>query len=103
MPTPYKVQGWSSIFPTFSIVDFISLYIEIPVMVVMYLVWLTLRHRNSTKTAAETTAPARALPWSDIVDMKTVDLSTDEYVEHPVEDVEAKRQTILRRLYYWFA
>ncbi|PBK91604.1 hypothetical protein ARMGADRAFT_210660 [Armillaria gallica] len=97
------IQGWSSIFPTFSIVDFFSLYIEIPVMVVMYLVWLTLRHRNSTKTAAETAAPARALPWSDIVDMKTVDLITDEYVEHPVEDVEAKRQTILRRLYYWFA
>ncbi|PBK74426.1 hypothetical protein ARMSODRAFT_952065 [Armillaria solidipes] len=97
------IQGWSSIFPTFSVVDFFSLYIEIPVMVVMYLVWLTLRHRSSTKTAAETEAPARALRWSDIVDMKTVDLSTDEYVEHPVEDVEAERRTILRRLYYWFA
>ncbi|KAK0241674.1 amino acid permease/ SLC12A domain-containing protein [Armillaria nabsnona] len=97
------IQGWSSIFPTFSIVDFFSLYIEIPVMIVMYLVWLTLRHRNSTKAAAETAASARALPWSDIVDMKTVDLITDEYVEHPVEDLEAERQTILRRLYYWFA
>ncbi|KAK0485916.1 amino acid permease/ SLC12A domain-containing protein [Armillaria novae-zelandiae] len=97
------IQGWSSIIPTFSVVDFFSLYIEIPVMVVMYLVWLTLRHRNSTKAAAETEVPARALPWSDIVDMKTVDLTTDEYVEYPVEDVEAERRTILRQLYYWFA
>ncbi|KAK0195525.1 amino acid permease-domain-containing protein [Armillaria mellea] len=97
------IQGWSSIIPTFSVVDFFSLYIEIPVMIAMYLVWLTLRHRSSTKTAAETEAPARALHWSDIVDMKTVDLTTDEYVEHVVEDVEAERQTILRRLYYWFA
>ncbi|KAK0212727.1 amino acid permease/ SLC12A domain-containing protein [Desarmillaria ectypa] len=96
------IQGWSSIIPTFSVVDFFSLYIEIPVMVVMYLIWLTLRRRNCTKTAAETEAPTKA-PWSDIVDMKTVDLTTDEYVEDQVEDAETDRQTILRRLYYWFA
>ncbi|KAK0504653.1 amino acid permease/ SLC12A domain-containing protein [Armillaria luteobubalina] len=97
------IQGWSSIIPTFSVVDFFSLYIEIPVMVAMYLVWLTLRRRSSMKAATETEVPAKVLPWSDVVDMKTVDLTTDEYVEHSVEDVEAERQTILRRLYYWFA
>ncbi|KAK7685199.1 hypothetical protein QCA50_011562 [Cerrena zonata] len=34
------VQGWSSIFPTFSAVDFVSFYIELPVMLVMSLGWL---------------------------------------------------------------
>ena len=34
------VQGWSSVIPHFSGVDFVSFYIEIPIMIVMYLIWL---------------------------------------------------------------
>ncbi|KAG1865858.1 amino acid permease/ SLC12A domain-containing protein [Suillus subalutaceus] len=34
------IQGWSSIIPTFSPVDFVSYYIEIPIMVVMGLCWV---------------------------------------------------------------
>ncbi|CAL1708087.1 unnamed protein product [Somion occarium] len=48
------VQGWSSIFPTFSVVDFFSFYIELPVMLIMSLGWfigrriyrIPLKHRQ---------------------------------------------------------
>jgi AAT family amino acid transporter len=33
------VQGWKSFSPKFSPVDFVSFYIELPVMLVMFLVW----------------------------------------------------------------
>jgi AAT family amino acid transporter len=33
------VQGWSSFSPSFSAVDFVSYYIELPVLAVMYLAW----------------------------------------------------------------
>ncbi|KAG6857760.1 hypothetical protein H0H87_004176 [Tephrocybe sp. NHM501043] len=34
------VQGWSSVIPKFSGVDFVSYYIEIPVMIIMFFAWL---------------------------------------------------------------
>ncbi|KUL87522.1 hypothetical protein ZTR_04619 [Talaromyces verruculosus] len=37
------VQGWSSFSPSFAAVDFVSYYIEIPVMIVMYLFWKILK------------------------------------------------------------
>ncbi|EDR03257.1 amino acid-polyamine organocation amino acid permease, partial [Laccaria bicolor S238N-H82] len=33
------IQGWSSVIPEFSLVDFISFYIELPVMLIMFLAW----------------------------------------------------------------
>jgi hypothetical protein len=33
------IQGWSSLFPVFSPVDFVSFYMEIPIMLAMYFVW----------------------------------------------------------------
>lgn len=33
------VQGWSCFSPTFNAVDFVSYYIEIPIMVVMFIFW----------------------------------------------------------------
>jgi AAT family amino acid transporter len=33
------VQGWSCFSPSFQAVDFVSFYIEIPVMIVMFLAW----------------------------------------------------------------
>jgi AAT family amino acid transporter len=33
------VQGWSCFSPSFQAVDFVSFYIEIPIMIVMFLVW----------------------------------------------------------------
>ncbi|KAF8637964.1 hypothetical protein AX16_010597 [Volvariella volvacea WC 439] len=58
------IQGWSSIIPAFSLVDFISFYLEIPVMVVMFLAWIFLKspstpsrsslQSDSASTLAET-------------------------------------------------
>jgi AAT family amino acid transporter len=33
------VQGWKSFSPNFSPVDFVSFYIELPVMLVMFVTW----------------------------------------------------------------
>lgn len=37
------VQGWSSFSPKFSGVDFVSYYIELPVMLIMYVGWKLLK------------------------------------------------------------
>lgn len=33
------VQGWTSFSPSFKAVDFVSFYVEIPVMFIMFVVW----------------------------------------------------------------
>jgi AAT family amino acid transporter len=33
------VQGWSAFSPSFAAVDFVSYYIEIPVMIIMFIAW----------------------------------------------------------------
>ncbi|EGO25175.1 hypothetical protein SERLADRAFT_368585 [Serpula lacrymans var. lacrymans S7.9] len=108
------IQGWSSIFPIFSAVDFVSFYVEIPVMVVMYIVWMLTR-RNACDSIDEGTPLIRTqgqrIRWwhSDMVDVRTVDLFKDEYEEEAVEgadDEERERRLRSRaglawRLYYW--
>ncbi|KZT43418.1 hypothetical protein SISSUDRAFT_978607 [Sistotremastrum suecicum HHB10207 ss-3] len=68
------IQGWSSIIPRFSIVDFVSFYIELPVMLIFFVAW-KLVHRAS------------------FVDIRMVDLRKDEHLERS-EDHEdtAQRQ-----------
>ncbi|KEF61891.1 AAT family amino acid transporter [Exophiala aquamarina CBS 119918] len=41
------VQGWSCFSPTFSAVDFVSFYVELPIILVMFLFWTLLSARNS--------------------------------------------------------
>lgn len=60
------VQGWSCFSPTFSGVDFVSYYIEIPIMIVMYLGWKTWKR-------------------SRIVKLSEMDLETDVYEMAPGE------------------
>lgn len=55
------VQGWSSFNPSFSAVDFVSYYIELPIMLVMYLGW-------------------KLLKKTKIVSSEAMDLETDVYV-----------------------
>lgn len=40
------VQGWSSFSPKFSGVDFVSFYLELPVMLAMYLGWKFLKRTS---------------------------------------------------------
>ncbi|KAF2665585.1 hypothetical protein BT63DRAFT_417136 [Microthyrium microscopicum] len=60
------VQGWSSFSPKFSAVDFVSYYIEIPVMLVMYVGW-------------------KLVKKTEIVKLEEMDLESDVYVVQPGE------------------
>ncbi|KAI6038482.1 amino acid permease-domain-containing protein [Pisolithus marmoratus] len=82
------VQGWTSIFPTFSPTDFVSFYIEIPVMAVMYIAWLIVKGTIPTGLSGNSLRPTGMSSSKiglgaafDIVDILTVDLHEDEYVE----------------------
>ncbi|KXN90118.1 putative amino-acid permease PB1C11.02 [Leucoagaricus sp. SymC.cos] len=88
------IQGWSSIFPTFQPVDFISYYVEIPVMVVMYILWMLIK-RPGLKISPET-GRTRRLWYSDLVDVNIVDLSKDEY--HDVEEDRAEDERRQNRI-----
>lgn len=43
------VQGWSCFSPSFAAVDFVSYYIEIPVMIVMFLLWKVIKRTHFVK------------------------------------------------------
>ncbi|KUJ19567.1 amino acid transporter-like protein [Mollisia scopiformis] len=55
------VQGWSSFSPKFSAVDFVSYYVELPIMLVMYVGWKVLKRTR-------------------LVSSEAMDLETDVYV-----------------------
>jgi amino acid transporter, AAT family len=109
------VQGWSSVIPRFSAVDFVSFYIEIPVMIVMYLAWLSLtqisRRKvkvNSTENedVAESSLSAgvpKSTRWFDIVDTAKVDLYHDEYQDEVLDQIDdQKREYRLSGKSRWF-
>ncbi|KAJ6558481.1 amino acid permease-domain-containing protein [Mycena vulgaris] len=114
------VQGWSSVLPVFSPVDFLSFYIEVPVMVVMYLTWALLKRPampRSSGTAPSPSSPLLPRPpsqnssgkwwFADLVDFQTVDLNSDQYEDEDAdkhdEDQRRNRTGIWQRLYYWLA
>ncbi|KAG4439132.1 hypothetical protein IFR05_005369 [Cadophora sp. M221] len=68
------VQGWSSFSPKFSAVDFVSYYIEIPIMLVMYLGWKFWKRTR-------------------VVSYEDMDLETDVYVvdEHDLAETEREK------------
>lgn len=43
------VQGWSCFSPHFKAVDFVSYYIELPIMLVMFLVWKLVKRTKLVK------------------------------------------------------
>ncbi|KIY71117.1 hypothetical protein CYLTODRAFT_487487 [Cylindrobasidium torrendii FP15055 ss-10] len=109
------VQGWSSFVPKFAIVDFVSLYIEIPLLIVMYIGWLVgkrvinwrqvVTERTPLLTSNDAIRSADAPePWFDLVDIRTVDLKTDEYDDLIEEEAVLEggaKPTLLKRLYNW--
>ncbi|KAG6333853.1 hypothetical protein ID866_5241, partial [Astraeus odoratus] len=111
------IQGWTSVFPKFSPVDFISFYIEVPIMIVMYAAWLFVRRAVTSKAnvvtpaspPSDSAASSRANSESalltgarkrkanvraafDIVDLSTVDLYEDEYREIEEDVVEDEQR-----------
>ena len=104
------VQGWTSVIPKFSVVDFFSYYLEILVMIFMFTLWFFIRRfgTNSGGPLA-TDAPNRPLWQLDFVDTDTVDLYQDEYIEEADDKVDDEQREhrikgrlgYLWRLYYW--
>lgn len=97
------VQGWSSVIPKFSIVDFASFYVELPVMLCMYLVWLFLKRQTSVSLPGHSEAveqPIRQRTLTDLVDINDIDLKMYEYVEG-VEDIEDDERRELRLKGRW--
>lgn len=95
--------------PKFSAVDFVSFYVEIPVMFVMYVLWMIYRHTRRASAGEARQSPSWRSWFSDLVNVDTVDLFRDEYVEQEEDKTdgeERKRRIIGRggflwRIYYW--
>jgi amino acid transporter, AAT family len=112
------VQGWSSVIPVFSPVSFLSLYAELPLMVLMYFCWMYFNRsrRSPEESAAEPTSSTPLIEprtdgprsgWFDLVDVATVDLKIDEYGEDEDEDEDERGDRTLswlwRKIVYWLA
>ncbi|KDQ49380.1 hypothetical protein JAAARDRAFT_187084 [Jaapia argillacea MUCL 33604] len=119
------IQGWSSVVPRFSPVDFVSFYIEIPVMTLMFVGWLVVKGRlppshiveDTSTTPLSASTPLLPKPslqaqgGTVLVDPVTVDLRNDEYEEEEDDEVDdEERDNLLKgragwawRLYYWLA
>ncbi|KAJ7072560.1 amino acid permease-domain-containing protein [Mycena amicta] len=92
------VQGWSSIFPKFSAVDFVSLYIEIPVMFVFFVVWAYIvRPLRSTTNPS----PKKGLGWIlDLVDLDTADLDSDQHEDGEADELDNEQREKNSRIWW---
>ncbi|KAL5513804.1 ALP1_1 [Sanghuangporus vaninii] len=94
-------QGWSSLYPAFSFIDFISLYLELPVMAIMTFAWYFIRHRKEFVHSHHPISSDMGVGFPtiqsviaskhtsrEVVDVDTVDLYEDEHFddEHDAED-----------------
>lgn len=87
--------------PKFSGVDFVSFYIELPVLLVMSILWLIVRARLDKDT--DTSSATKRRVWHDVVDVSTADLTSDEYVEVEEDRIDNdKRERHLKGKYRWF-
>lgn len=123
----FSVQGWSSVIPSFKPMDFLSLYLEIPLMLVMYSGWLLFSKSASSYSLvgdySPLLSPTDSTPllrsdsplgrprrrFHDVVDTWEIDLHRDEYEDEDedfADDVEREtrlegRAGMLWALYYW--
>jgi AAT family amino acid transporter len=90
----------------FSPVNFVSYYIELPAMLVMYGVWMA-THRPSSLPSPSlqgSRATGKARQWLDAVNVNAIDLKKDEYEELPEdleEDVEREKHLKGRMAWAW--
>lgn len=125
----FIVQGWSSVIPIFSPIDFVSFYVEIPIIAIMFIAWMafkrpappppTISPQIDARTSlllldsqgrrdSRTSIPQRRSEFHDLVDMNSVNLYIDEYEE---EEQEVEEDEVTKRLnskgrlfwslYYW--
>lgn len=110
--------------PHFSAVDFVSFYIELPIMLIMSVGWMLVKWPSTRPSALDSPAqpplpatattplmPSRRLRWRwryhDLVDIRTVDLKRDEYPEQETDRTDEEREERLKggkrllwKLYY---
>ena len=75
------VQGWSSFSPSFSVVTFFSLYIELPIMLVMYLGWKLLKRTK-------------------LVGLRDMDLETDTHTLEEIDPEDDLRKSAWKKKAY---
>ena len=76
------VQGWSCFSPSFDGVSFVSFYVELPIMLIMYLGW-------------------KAVKRTSIVPLSEMDLETDVYVAEKEKERENGWRSKLWRGLTW--
>lgn len=84
------VQGWSSFAPTFSPLDFVSFYIELPVMVILYFCWLLLRRPIPSSSLPTLPTSVSAIPNDTDAEEDPTSLSVSTIRQAEV-DLERKR------------
>jgi AAT family amino acid transporter len=77
------VQGWSSFSPSFSSVDFVSYYLELPIFLLMIVVWKLVK-KTKFRKASE------------------MDLETDVYTKEDIEPVDKDWKSKGKRVGTWF-
>ncbi|EFQ85927.1 hypothetical protein CFE70_009534 [Pyrenophora teres f. teres 0-1] len=77
------VQGWTSFSPKFAAVDFVSFYLELPIFLLMIVVWKVLK-KTTFRKASE------------------MDLETDVYTKEDMEPVEKGWKGVGKRVGTWF-
>ncbi|CAN9121529.1 unnamed protein product [Alternaria alternata] len=77
------VQGWSSFSPKFAAVDFVSFYLELPIFLLMIVVWKLLK-KTKFRKASE------------------MDLETDVYTKEDMEPAEKGWKGRSKRIGTWF-
>lgn len=94
------VQGWSSIFPTFSAVDFVSFYIELPVMLVMSSGWLIARKLYQTPQALKRSPSEQHLGASTHPNYRSISHSPPavDILPPPTSSEQPGSLNILKRL-----
>ena len=75
------VQGWSSFSPSFNVVTFFSLYVELPIMFVMYVGWKLFKRTK-------------------VVKLRDMDLVTDTYPAEDVDPLEAGGKSVRKQRAY---
>lgn len=76
------VQGWSCFSPSFDAVSFVSFYIEIPLMLLMYLGW---KYYKRTR----------------LVPLEEMDLATDVHEPDPAQVLKVGQKARLKTVIRW--
>ncbi|TFK23702.1 hypothetical protein FA15DRAFT_757093 [Coprinopsis marcescibilis] len=112
-------QGWSSLIPVFKPLEFVSFYIEIPIIIFMTALWILRSHRLRASSATGSAGDREPLLSGskppmlhrrakfDLVDVDAVDLSVDEHEDEEEEGSDLGREKgrglsgLLWKVYYW--